>query len=150
MDLDRTMTKLNGAIVWLLRSPLHALLDPGLMLIMVTGRRSGRSYTIPVGYQRDGDRVVVLVSKARRKNWWRNYLEPGPIGLRLGGEDLRGNARVLPPASEPFLAAIDGTLRRMPWLGRQFGIRYSRRSGLGTAQRELLAREVAVVEITIG
>ena len=149
IDLDRIMTGLNAAIVWLLRSRLHALLDPGLMLITVTGRRSGRRYTIPVGYQRDGRRVVVLVSKARRKNWWRNYRQEGSVQIRLGGRDLTGTARVETPGTEPFFAAIDATLRRMPWLGPQFGIRYRRRVGLTDAQRASLREDVAVVEIAL-
>jgi hypothetical protein len=33
----------------LLRSPLHGLLSGMLMLLSYTGRKSGRTYTIPIG-----------------------------------------------------------------------------------------------------
>jgi len=149
-DLDRWTTRLNPVMIWLLRSPLHPLLDGGLMLITVTGRRTGRRYTIPVGYQRQGDSVRVLVSKARRKQWWRNYLEPRPIELRLRGEARVGEARVIPSDSAPFRDVLDGTLRRLPVLGRQFGIDYDRRVGLTEAQWRTAAADAALVEIVLG
>lgn len=150
MDLDRIMTRLNGAIVWVLRSRLHPLLDPGLMLLTVTGRRSGRRYTIPVGYQRAGDRLHVLVSKARRKKWWRNYRDPGPVEVLLRGQARSGTARVVAAGSDAFFAVLQQSFDRMPWLGRQFGIRYRRSSGLDPQQRRVLARNAAIVEIEFG
>jgi hypothetical protein len=42
LDADRWMTRLNPAVTWLLRSPLHRLVGGGLLLLTVTGRRSGR------------------------------------------------------------------------------------------------------------
>jgi hypothetical protein len=32
----------NGFITWLLRSPFHGLLRKGMMLITVTGRKTGK------------------------------------------------------------------------------------------------------------
>jgi hypothetical protein len=34
----------------LLRSPLHRLLDGTLVLLTYTGRKTGKQYTIPIGY----------------------------------------------------------------------------------------------------
>jgi deazaflavin-dependent oxidoreductase (nitroreductase family) len=149
LDVDRWMTRLNPLVVWLLRSPLHRLLDGGLMLITVTGRRSGRRYTIPVGYQRDGDVLHVLVSKARRKQWWRNYREPGPVELRLAGERRHGEARVVPVESDLFRDVVVATLRRIPMLGTQLGIEYDPQRGLSDAQRRVVMAEAALVEITL-
>ncbi|HTC22741.1 MAG TPA: nitroreductase/quinone reductase family protein [Gemmatimonadales bacterium] len=150
MDLDRLMTRLNPVVAWLLRSPLHPLLSRGLLLLRVNGRRTGRRYWIPVGYQRDGDAITVLVSRARRKQWWRNYREPGPVEVLLRGRTLHGWARVVPPESAMFRAAVDTTFRRLPGLGAQFGIRYQRRTGLTGAQCRVVAMEGAVVSIDIG
>ena len=80
VDLDQLMTRLNPLVAWVLRSPLHPMLDRVLLMLRVTGRRTGRQYRIPVGYQRDGDTITVLVSKAPRKQWWRNYRVPWPAG----------------------------------------------------------------------
>jgi hypothetical protein len=148
-DVDRVMTRLNPVIAWLLRSRVHRLLSWGLMLVTVTGRRTGRRYTIPVGYQQDGAGITVLVSKAPRKQWWRNYLEPAPIELYVRGRALAGVARVLEPGSEEFRRAIDSTLRRVPGLGRQFDIAYDRTAGLTAAQARIVARSSAVVRIDL-
>ena len=143
------MQRLNPGVAWLLRSPMRRLLDWGLMLVTVTGRRSGRVYTIPVGYQRDGDAIVVLVSKPSRKQWWRNYRERRPIGGWLRGRAVRGHAAVVPPGSPPFREAIERTLRRVPGLGRQFGIAYDRRTGLTGEQLDVVAHAAVVVRIEL-
>jgi carbon monoxide dehydrogenase subunit G len=148
-DVDRWTTRLNPAVAWLLRSPLHALVDRGLMLITVTGRRTGKRYTIPVGYQRDGDTLRVLVSKARRKKWWRNYLDPRPVEVLLRGEALKGTAHVVPTDSQEFRDVLEETLRRLPWLGRQFGIEYDHQRGLTDDQRRTVGSDAALVEIAL-
>ena len=143
------MQRLNPAVAWLLRSPLHPLLGWGLMLITVTGRRTGRVYTIPVGYQRDGDALLVLVSKPSRKQWWRNYRDRRPIAVWLRRRAAHGHAEVVAPGSPAFRDAIDRTLRRVPGLGRQFGIAYDRRTGLTGAQLDVVARAAVVVRIEL-
>jgi deazaflavin-dependent oxidoreductase (nitroreductase family) len=147
-DADRWATRLNPLVVALLRSPLHRVLGGGLMLLTVTGRRSGRRYTIPVGYQRDGDALHVLVSKARRKQWWRNFRDPAPVEVELRGERFAAVGHVVDPRSERFVAVVERTLRRLPMLARQLGVAWDPRAGLDATQREVLARESALVAIT--
>ena len=104
---------------------------------------------IPVGYQRDGGDITVMISEARRKNWWRNYREPGPVELLLRGRTLRGRAELVPPGSAEFRRRAERTLRRMPWLGRVFRVAYDRRTGLSEAQLAELGEEIAVVRIEL-
>ena len=84
----------NRAVALLLRSPLRRLLSAQLALITVTGRRSGREYTFPVGYRRQGDRVTIPVGWPSRKQWWRNLRGGAPVRLQIGAEHLRGLATV--------------------------------------------------------
>ena len=149
MSVDSLMSRLNPLVNFILHSPVHWLLSPGLMLITVTGRRTGRQYTIPVGYQRDGDTVVVMVSRARSKSWWRNYRERSPIELRLRGANVRGWAQLVPPRSEEFRIHAERTLRRVPGMARVFKVAFDRRTGLSQAQQEELGHEIAVVRITL-
>jgi deazaflavin-dependent oxidoreductase (nitroreductase family) len=84
----------NPLLRALLRSPLHRIVSGRLALITVTGRRSGREYTFPVGYRRDGDRVLVGVEWPERKVWWRNLRGGGPVRIRVAGRDHPGHAQV--------------------------------------------------------
>jgi hypothetical protein len=53
------------------------------------------------------------------------------------------------PGSPEFRARAEQTLRRLPWLGRVFGVDYDGAAGLTAAQLEHLGREIAVVRITL-
>jgi deazaflavin-dependent oxidoreductase (nitroreductase family) len=83
----------NPVVRGVLSSPLHPLLSRNLALITVTGRRSGRRYTFPVGYQQAGDRVIVNVGWPERKNWWRNLLSGGRVEMRIRGQLREGQAQ---------------------------------------------------------
>jgi hypothetical protein len=150
MDVDRLMTRLNPIVTWLLRSPMHWLLSPALLLLQVTGRRTGRRYWIPVGYQRAGDTITVLVSRAPRKLWWRNFREPAPVVMLVRGRLLHGQAVVVRPDSPAFRTTVERTFQRVPSLGGQFGIQYDGRVGLTTSQWTVVAENGVVVSIEVG
>lgn len=83
----------NPALGALLRSPAHRLLSGKFALITVTGRVSGREYTFPVLYERDGDAVRIEVGWPERKRWWRNLTGAGAhVTMRVGNEEYRGLA----------------------------------------------------------
>jgi F420H(2)-dependent quinone reductase len=75
-------------------SPAHRALSGQLALISVTGRRTGRQYTFPVSYKRDGERVRIPVGWSERKVWWRNLLDGAPVRVRLAGQERTGTAQV--------------------------------------------------------
>ena len=61
--------------------------------ITYRGRKSGRTFTLPVGYRRAGNTVTIGVELAERKKWWRNFLgDGGPLTIRLDGVDRTGHA----------------------------------------------------------
>lgn len=150
MDVDRIASRAKPLIAAILRSPLHPLLSFGLLLISFEGRRTGRRYSFPVGYQRSGETISVLASRARRKSWWRNFHEPRAVELLVRGRTLRGEGRLLPGESEEFRDAVDATFRRLPSLSAQFGIAYDRGQGLSAAQWRTVASEGALVKIELG
>ena len=73
----------NPPIRAVLRSPAHRLLSNQLMLLTVTGRRTGRTFTFPVGYREDGDRLRVHVASPEQKRWWRNLSDGAPVAVEL-------------------------------------------------------------------
>ena len=96
--MNRAVNPLVRAV---LRSPLHGLLDRSIMLLTVKGRRSGRAFTFPAQYVRDGDAVWILVGRHQDKRWWRNLSGDGHVRVRVGGRDLEADAHVADGRSEP-------------------------------------------------
>ncbi len=147
--LVRLSIWLNPIVAAILRSRWHWLLSPGLMLITVTGRKSGRRYTIPVGYHEMKDAVVILVAEAPTKVWWRNYRQAGPIELRLRGKELRGRAEVLPAGSEEFRQRATASFSRARFISRIFGIDYDPESGVTDAQVKQLGEQAVIVRVSV-
>ncbi len=80
----------NPVIRALLRSPLHGLLSKQLMLLSVTGRKTGRTYAVPVGRHESNGMLLVSVSGR-----WRHNLRGGaPVRLTLDGRERAGYAEL--------------------------------------------------------
>ena len=97
---------INPMMALLLRSPLHFVVSGSLMLITFVGKRSGRSYSTPVRYVRDGATVRCFTSRSTR--WWRNLVGGAEVGLRIRGAEGRYQANVIlddPPRIEELLKA---------------------------------------------
>ncbi len=104
----------NYWVRWLLRSPLHKLLDGSLMVITVSGRKTGKKYSIPVQYVRRG-RDIYIFSR-RRRTWWRNLQGGAQVQLKIGGRTFAATGGPLAEdaITEDVLAAFDGTLLERP------------------------------------
>lgn len=79
---------LNAVVRLVLRSPAHRLLSGSVLLLGFVGRKSGRRYSVPVGYVLEGEDVVCFTGKAW-SGWWKNLGGGAPVVLRLGGRELR-------------------------------------------------------------
>lgn len=77
---------------WILRSPLHGLLSNGMMLIIITGRKTGRKYTTPVGYYEEGGFLWVITSRDR--TWWKNLQGGAAVELLLKRQPVQAFADV--------------------------------------------------------
>ncbi len=61
------------------------------MLITFRGRKSGKLFTTPIGYMRQGDRV----SSFTDHRWWRNLVEHPEVTLRIQGKRYQGTASLI-------------------------------------------------------
>ena len=77
----------NPMLKWLLRSPWHATASHEVLLITVIGRKTGKQYTTPVNYVRDGD-VLSVLSHVHR-TWWRNLRGGAPVKIVLQGKTIK-------------------------------------------------------------
>ncbi|MFI7446590.1 hypothetical protein ACIBQX_03740 [Nonomuraea sp. NPDC049714] len=90
----RTVNRVNTCVGALRMSPRWGrLARRHLTIVTYTGRRSGRTFSTPVGYRRADGVVTIGVRMPEAKNWWRNFTgEGGPISLHLDGADQPGHA----------------------------------------------------------
>jgi deazaflavin-dependent oxidoreductase (nitroreductase family) len=98
----------NPVLVALLRSRLHRLASKNLMLLTVTGRKTGRRYTMPVTrHQQPDGRLVVSGAGS-----WRHNLQRGAeVRVTLDG---REHSAHVTPEEDPVRAAevFKGLLER--------------------------------------
>lgn len=115
----------NPVVRWILRSPVHGALSGGVMLLTYQGRRSGRRYTLPVQYARDGDTLYVVPGRPEQKTWWRNLRGGAPVQVRLQGQVLAGTAEAISGGDDPEVVAAGLTTyrRRFPGAPRMQQVR---------------------------
>jgi deazaflavin-dependent oxidoreductase (nitroreductase family) len=72
--------------------------DRPLLLLTSKGARTGRPHTTPVAYSRDGDRLIVIASKAGAlisPDWYHNLVANPDATVELGGETFPVRAVVV-------------------------------------------------------
>jgi hypothetical protein len=117
----------NPFVRLILRSPLHGWMSAAVMLITYRGRKSGKEYTLPVQYVRDGQCIYIVPGMPEKKTWWRSLRGGLPVRLRLAGKNVKGRGEVIDAASDPALAArvLGQYFRRFPPSARQHNVRIS-------------------------
>lgn len=68
-----------------------------LVLITTTGAKSGLPHTTPLNYTRDGDRIIVIASKAAsptHPDWYHNLVASPEVTVELGVEKFQARASV--------------------------------------------------------
>lgn len=66
--------------VWLLRRGWLGSLGEEIMVITVAGRKTGRQYSTPIGFLRDGETVIAL---SRGSNWYKNAVATGKATIEI-------------------------------------------------------------------
>lgn len=119
-----------------------------LLLLRFRGRTSGRTYTTPVGYVRDGDRVVIVTSPTYR--WWPNLVGGADVELRLPEGWRRGHGEVLMPDDPRYddILALQVT-KRGPGMLRGFGLDVDEQGRLDPASRATAPTKAHIVLVTL-
>jgi deazaflavin-dependent oxidoreductase (nitroreductase family) len=100
----------NPIVARILCSPLHAAMSNSTMLLTFTGRKSGRTYTTPVNYVREGDELLIVGSRGH--SWWKNLRDAAVVSVRVRGREMRGEAEAFEgEAAEEGLLTV---LRAVP------------------------------------
>lgn len=106
VDLGRTLHRFaNPLVCAVLRSRFHRLLSGSAAVLTVTGRRTGRSYHLPVQYAAEGQVLYVVPGGWEHKAWWRNLIQPARVRLRLRGRDVTCVGQAFAGDRDPQLVA---------------------------------------------
>jgi len=108
----------NKTMKFMLRSPLHGIVSKNFLLITFTGRRSGKTYTTPVSYSRDGNCLYVFT----HATWWKNLHPDMPITIRLRGRDVQGLPEPVAEDKKAVAASLMDHLRRSPYDASFYGV----------------------------
>jgi len=114
----------NAIMRWVLRSPFSRICDRAVVLVTVTGRRTGRRFTFPVQYVEDGDTLWIMSGAGPEKTWWRNLVGGAPIEVLLRRQQLHGTAELATYADDPTTVE-EGVSRyqdRFPKFAEKLGI----------------------------
>jgi deazaflavin-dependent oxidoreductase (nitroreductase family) len=109
----------NPLMIWLIRSPFHRLLSKNFMTLDFKGRKSGKSYRVPVNYTRQGE--LLITYSYRERTWWRNLRGGALVVLRLEGKDIQAASRVIENDAE-VANALSIYLHQMPQMAKYFQV----------------------------
>lgn len=138
----------NALVGGVLRSPLHRTMSRSLLLLTYRGRRTGKEYTIPVGYARfSDDELVVIAGRPGGKTWWTNMRGSLPVRLLLAGKEIEGEARLA--AGDEVVPRLAAYLEQVPRASRGLGIVTGPDGKVAADRLSAVAGEVQVVAIRL-
>ncbi len=113
----RMQPAVDAAMRTLLRSPLHRLLSGKLLVITVTGRKTGRTYANPVAYAESEGTLLIGTAAS----WRRNLRAGEPVHITWRGRERLADWEVISGEREifePYRIILTGN----PMHGRFAGI----------------------------
>jgi len=109
----------NHVIRFILKSPLHPMMSDNTMLLTWTGSKSGKTFSTPVNFQRQGTQLVT--TSTRKRTWWRSLRSGSPVTLLLQGKNVPAHTRVL-ETDESVAPALQTFLENAPTMAKYFNI----------------------------
>jgi deazaflavin-dependent oxidoreductase (nitroreductase family) len=116
----RAMDELNKAVITEFRANHGRVSGPmegmPILLLTMTGAKTGRTLTRPLCYSRDGDRIVVIASYGgapRNPPWYHNLVANPLVTVELATEKFKARATQTSGAERQRL--FDAQARVMPF-----------------------------------
>ena len=139
----------NRLILRLLRSPLHFMLSRGMLILRITGRKSGKRIEVPVNYTMDPDTPkLLLITSQPERTWWRNLRGGAQLDLCLRGRWMTcwGEAFDDPDRVEQGLFSI---FNSKPAIARHFDVRRDEPGAWNVEDLERAALSRILVQIKL-
>lgn len=115
--LGAVLSAWNPAMRALLRSPLHWPLSRWFAVLSWTGRKSGRRFSTPVSYVREGSTAWLTTGD----RWWHNLTDGAPVAIRIRGRSYEGHGLAVTDRVESRLEH-DRLFRQHAWFRWLAGI----------------------------
>lgn len=136
---------LNRTMSWVLRSPLHRIISGSVMLITFTGRRSGKRYTTPISYSRQGEQIIAFTHSP----WWKNLRDGASVTLRLQGRDQQGYAQAIADDPAIILPYLRSHLQQVTRDARFYAVKIDANGQPNEADLAQAAHESVLIRITL-
>ncbi|QBD82518.1 nitroreductase family deazaflavin-dependent oxidoreductase [Ktedonosporobacter rubrisoli] len=72
-----------------------------LLLLTTIGRKSGKPYTVPLGYQTDAERLIIIAGNTN-PDWYHNILAHPQVKIELGKESFEAIASPIEGEQKDF------------------------------------------------
>lgn len=135
----------NRMMKFLLNSPLHGIVSNNFLLISFTGRKSGKMYTTPVSYSRDGHCLYIFT----HATWWKNLIPERPVTLRVRGRDLQGLPEPVAEDKKAVAAGLMDHLRRAPQDAGFYGVSLDENKEPNAKDVEIGAQTAVMIRIRL-
>ena len=135
---------INFAMGLLLKSPLHWIMSKSVLLVTFTGRISGKTFTTPVRFVRDGNVIRAFSSPAA--NWWKNLRGGADVSITINGKPLPRRGIVLEVDDDTKMRMVVSYLTAFPTDGAYHGIKARRNRPLPLDAIRATLDDIAVIE----
>ena len=135
----------TSTMKFILRSPMHGMVSKTMLLITFTGRKSGKTYTTPVDYSQDGDRVTIFT----HAHWWENLNGGSPVTLRMRGRDLQGIAEPVAEDKGAVAAGLMEHLRKVPSDAKYYGVTFDDQKNPRAEEVEKAAQSAVMIRVRL-
>ena len=135
----------NVVVKAILRSPLHGLMSKKRMLLTFRGRKSGKLYTTPLSYLREGESIMCFTDSS----WWKNLRGGTPVRVRLAGRDLAGIAYPTDADREAIAQGLERMLQKIPSDARYYQVTVDPRGQLSAADLSRSAHANVMIQIEL-
>ncbi|HLO16035.1 MAG TPA: nitroreductase/quinone reductase family protein [Anaerolineales bacterium] len=136
----------NPMMIWLLKSPLHGFVSTGVMLISMTGRKSGKSISTPTNYLCSGNTLWVI--SWRERTWWRNLRGGAKVRVLLAGRSVEGRGQIIEEEDQVAQSLFD-YYRKVPQVAKYVDIGLDAANLPISADCERAAKKLVVVRINL-
>jgi deazaflavin-dependent oxidoreductase (nitroreductase family) len=130
---------------FVLRSPIHGMVSKSILLISFNGRKSGKTYTTPVGYSQHGDEIYVFT----HADWWKNLCASGgaPVTLLIRGRQFQGMATPIADDKQSVADGLAAHLTKTPSDARYYAVTFDDHKNPKADEVEKAAQTVVMIRI---